>query len=482
MIDMELTFERFAIGVATVIIAIGLLQNALYTIQIMLAAISLRRNPPLKRTGALWERNATVAPPISLLVPAYNEERSIVESVRSLLALLYPNSEVIVVNDGSTDGTLNALTAGFGLLPDARPEEPGLPHKAIRGLLSTPDEPRLLVVDKENAGKGDALNCAINFARAPIICVIDADSILERDALLRAVEPFIDDPERTVAVGATVRVANGCVVQHGHVIDVQLPRKMLALFQTIEYLRSFLMARLAWSQVGALTIVSGAFGLFRRDVVIDAGGYSTQTVGEDLELVIRLHRLMRDRGQEYRITFIPEPVCWTEVPENLRNLGRQRTRWQRGALETFFMHIDMMVKPKRYGRIGTVSFINMLLIDVISPIAEVLGYLLVPLFWWMGLLSIDYLFAFLSLTFAYGVAISAGALILEELELRRFPKISDLLRLVVAAVLENFGYRQLHNMWRVRGTWQFLRGKRSWGHLSRKGFIRPQPAPEAPAA
>jgi cellulose synthase/poly-beta-1,6-N-acetylglucosamine synthase-like glycosyltransferase len=482
MIDTGLTFEGLAIGIATIIIVIGLLQNAIYTLQIVLAAVSLRRNPPLKRTGALWERNATVAPPISLIVPAYNEERSIVESVRSLLGLLYPNSEIIVVNDGSTDGTLHALTAGFGLLPDARPEEPGLPHKPIRGLLSTPDEPRLLIVDKENAGKGDALNCAINFARAPIICVIDADSILERDALLRAVEPFIDDPERTVAVGATVRVANGCVVQHGHVVDIRLPRKLLALYQTIEYLRSFLMARLAWSQVGALTIVSGAFGLFRRDVVIDAGGYSTQTVGEDLELVIRLHRLMRDRGQEYRITFIPEPVCWTEVPENLRNLGRQRTRWQRGALETFFMHIDMMVKPKRYGRIGTVSFINMLLIDVISPIAEVLGYLLVPLFWWMGLLSIDYLFAFLSLTFAYGVAISAGALILEELELRRFPKISDLLRLVVAAVMENFGYRQLHNIWRVRGTWQFLRGKRSWGHLSRKGFARPHTAPEAPAA
>jgi cellulose synthase/poly-beta-1,6-N-acetylglucosamine synthase-like glycosyltransferase len=323
------------------------------------------------------------------------------------------------------------------------------------------------------------LNCAINFARADIICVIDADSILERDALLRAVEPFIDDPERTVAVGATIRVVNGCTVQHGHVIDVRLPRRMLALFQTIEYLRSFLMARLAWSQIGALTIVSGAFGLFRRQVVIDAGGYSTQTVGEDLELVIRLHRLMRDRGEAYRITFIPEPVCWTEVPETLRNLGRQRTRWQRGALETFFMHADMMVKPRLYGRIGSLSFLHMLLIDVVSPIAEVIGYVFVPMFWATGLLSVDYLLAFLSLTFAFGIAISAGALILEELELRRFPKIADLLRLVVAAVLENFGYRQLNNVWRVRGTLQFLRGKRAWGHLSRKGFMR---APEVPAA
>lgn len=474
-----LTFEQFAVGVTTAIIATGLLQNAISVAQLVLAALCLAGNPPLKRTGALWERNAGVAPPISLLVPAYNEERSIVETVRSLLALLYPNVEVIVVNDGSTDGTMAALTAGFGLVPDTRPAAPVLPHKPILRVLTAPEDARLLVVDKANAGKADALNCAINFARADIICVIDADSILERDALLRAVEPFIDDPERTVAVGATIRVVNGCTVQHGHVIDVRLPRRMLALFQTIEYLRSFLMARLAWSQIGALTIVSGAFGLFRRQVVIDAGGYSTQTVGEDLELVIRLHRLMRDRGEAYRITFIPEPVCWTEVPETLRNLGRQRTRWQRGALETFFMHADMMVKPRLYGRIGSLSFLHMLLIDVVSPIAEVIGYVFVPMFWGMGLLSVDYLLAFLSLTFAFGIAISAGALILEELELRRFPKIADLLRLVVAAVLENFGYRQLNNVWRVRGTLQFLRGKRAWGHLSRKGFMR---APEVPAA
>jgi cellulose synthase/poly-beta-1,6-N-acetylglucosamine synthase-like glycosyltransferase len=461
--------EQFAVIVATIIISIGLLQNALYMVQLVLAGLSLSRNPPLKRTGALWERNAAVAPPISLLVPAFNEEKSIVESVRSLLALLYTNIEVIVVNDGSTDGTMDALTRGFELEPDMRPSAPSLQHKPIRRVLGATQDPRLLVVDKENGGKADCLNCAINFARSPIICVIDADSILERDALLRAVEPFIDDPQRTVAVGATVRVANGCVIQHGHVVDVRLPRKMLALFQTIEYLRSFLMARLAWSHVGALTIVSGAFGLFRRQAVVDAGGYSTQTVGEDLELVIRLHRLMRDRGEDYRITFIPEPVCWTEVPETLKNLSRQRTRWQRGALETFFMHIDMMVKP-RYGRIGSVSFLNMLLIDVISPVAEVLGYVLVPLFWASGLLSVDYLFAFLSLTFAFGVAVSVGALILEELELRRFPRIGDLLRLTIAAVLENFGYRQLHNIWRVRGTLQFMRGKRSWGHQPRKGF------------
>jgi cellulose synthase/poly-beta-1,6-N-acetylglucosamine synthase-like glycosyltransferase len=479
MIYAGFALEQFAIGVATVIIAIGLLQNGVYVLQLILAALSLTRNPPLKRTGALWERNAAIAPPISLLVPAYNEERTIVETVRSLLALLYTNIEVIVVNDGSTDATMAELIKGFDLVPEMRPAAQSLPHKPIRSVLGATQEPRLLVIDKENAGKADALNCAINFARSPIICSIDADSILERDALLRAVEPFIDDPERTVAVGATVRVANGCVVKHGHVVDVRLPRKMLALFQTVEYLRSFLMARLAWSHVGALTIVSGAFGLFRRQAVIDAGGYSTHTVGEDLELVIRLHRLMRDRGEEYRITFIPEPVCWTEVPETLKSLSSQRTRWQRGALETFFMHIDMMVKP-RYGRIGSISFINMLLIDVISPIAEVLGYVLVPLFWGVGLLSVDYLFAFLALTFAFGIAISAGALILEELELRRFPRILDLLRLVFAAVLENFGYRQLNNIWRVRGTWQFLRGKRSWGYLARKGFVRaPEPAPAA---
>ncbi len=455
--------------VAAIVITTGLLQNALQIAQLAIAAAALRRRPPADRVGLLWQRYADVAPPIALLVPAYNEELSIVESVRSLLGLQYPNIEIVVVNDGSKDATLQALIDGFGLVPAQRVFEDSVPHKPIRAIYRSPMEPRLVVADKENGGKADALNAAVNLARSPIVCSMDADSLLEQDSLLRAVQPFVDDPQRTVAVGATIRVGNGCRIAHGHVAEVGLPRSVLAVLQTIEYLRAFLMARLAWSELGSLTIVSGAFGLFRRRIIIDVGGFSTDTVGEDLELVIKIHRHMRDRKLDYRIDFVPEPVCWTQVPESLAVLGRQRARWQRGALETFFKHRDMLLRP-RYGRIGSVAFVHMLLVDVLGPVAELLGYILVPLFWAMGVLSLDYFLAFLAVTFAFGIAVSTGSLVLEELELRRFPRARELSLLLGAAILENFGYRQINNWWRVKGFWQYLRGRHDWGQMTRVGF------------
>jgi cellulose synthase/poly-beta-1,6-N-acetylglucosamine synthase-like glycosyltransferase len=250
-----------------------------------------------------------------------------------------------------------------------------------------------------------------------------------------------------------------------------LPRRLLPLFQTIEYLRAFLMARLAWSRLDALTIVSGAFGIFRRSIAIEVGGYTHGTVGEDLEIVIKIHRRMQEAKRDYHIRFVPEPVCWTEVPESLRVLGRQRKRWQRGALETLARHRDMILNGN-YGRVGMLGLGNALLTDAFGPLFEVLGYLLVPLFWATGLLSVDFLMAFLALTFVFGICISVGSLILEELELRRFPRARDLFILTLAAILENFGYRQLNNIWRVLGFYQYLRGKQGWGTMTRRGFAK----------
>lgn len=466
-----LSAESIATLVALTVIITGLLQSFVQLVQLGLATMVLLSRPPAQRLGLLWNRYAGVAPPIAFLVPAYNEERNIVDSIHSLLAMHYPKIEVVVVNDGSTDRTLSVLAKSFGLVVSKWDFDDILPHKGIRAIFRSPREPRLLVVDKVNGGKSDALNCAINLARSPLVCSIDADSMLEPDALLRAVKPFIDYPDLTIAVGATVRVANGCRVAHGRVLDVRLSRNLLALFQTVEYLRAFLMARLAWSEVGLLTIVSGAFGLFRRRVVIEVGGYSTETVGEDFELVVKMHRYMRELRRPYRIEFVPEPVCWTEVPETLSSLGRQRARWHRGALQTFFKHITMLGRPK-YGRVGVVGYTNMLLIDVISPIAEIIGYLLVPILWALGLLSLEFFVAFAALSFSFGLAISAGSFILQELELRNFAKTRDLVILLIAAVAENFGYRQLNNLWRFRGFCEFLIGKQGWGSIARKGFLR----------
>jgi cellulose synthase/poly-beta-1,6-N-acetylglucosamine synthase-like glycosyltransferase len=279
----------------------------------------------------------------------------------------------------------------------------------------------------------------------------------------------MEDPQHMVAVGGTIRVANGCVIRAGQVRKVGLAKRFLPLVQTLEYIRAFLIARLALSRLGVLTIISGAFGIFKRSVAVEVGGLSVGTVGEDLELVIKIHRYMRDHKRPYRMRYVPEPVCWTEAPETTKLLGRQRTRWERGALEVFFKYSDMLMNPK-YGRIGLIGFTYALLMDVMGPLSEVLGYLLIPAMYYIGLLSVDYMLAYLALTFTFGIFISVMSLILEEMELHRVPRTRDLLALVIVAIIENFGYRQINNFWRVIGWGQFLYGKRAWGEMKRRGL------------
>jgi cellulose synthase/poly-beta-1,6-N-acetylglucosamine synthase-like glycosyltransferase len=453
------------------IVSVGLLQTFTYLIQLPTAWLELRKHSQAGDTETSWQMltAAGVAPPISLLVPAYNEEAVIVQSVRSMLTLEYPEIEVIVVNDGSKDGTLRAMIEGFDLKLVARVHERRVKHAEVRGIYGSPLYPRLVLIDKANGGKADAINAGINFSRCPLFCVGDADSLLEAQALLSAARPFMEDPERVVAVGGTIRVVNGCEVKAGRVTKVGLPRQFLPLVQTMEYIRAYLMARLALSRWGALTIISGAFGIFRRDVAMEVGGFSHGTVGEDLEIILKMHRHLSDQKRDFAMRFVPEPVCWTEAPESWKILGNQRKRWERGALEGFFKHKDMMFNPK-YGNIGMVAFPLSFVTDVLGPIVEILGYLLIPIFWMLGMLSLQFLLAFTALVFVIGVFISACSLILEEMELKRVPRARDLLILIGVSIVENFGYRQINNWWRVVGYWQFLRKQQGWGEMKRKGF------------
>lgn len=261
----------------------------------------------------------SLAPPVSVLVPAFNEQLTVVSTVRALLGLNYSHHEVVVVNDGSTDHTLARLVAEFSLVPFPEAYRVRLVTQRIRTVYRSTTHPNLRVIDKENGGKSDALNAGINAARYPLFCAVDADSVLQRESLARAVRPFLEDAS-TVAVGGTVRLANGCTIVDGFVEKVGLPRNPLALLQVVEYLRSFLFGRLGWSPFNALMVISGAFGVFRKDVVLDAGGYRTDTVGEDMELVMRLHRHCRAAGRRYRIVFIADPICWTEAPEDRKSV------------------------------------------------------------------------------------------------------------------------------------------------------------------
>lgn len=462
-------FDIVAYTVSILVIVVSMTQNLLYLILLLIAVGVMAGRPHVHQSRALWNGVVDAAPPISVIVPAFNEAATIADSLRSLLALEYPDFRVVVVNDGSNDATLDVLIDAFALEPTTIDRLSPLAHKPLRGLYRSERHANLLVLDKENSGKADALNAGLGQVTTELFCAVDADSLLEADGLLRVVQPFMEDPERVVAVGGTVRVANGCGVRAGRIRHVALPKKLLPMLQTVEYLRAFMMARLAWGRLGCLMIVSGAFGLFRRDVVIELGGYSTETVGEDLELVIRLHRHAREAGRDYRIDFVPEPVCWTQVPESLGVLARQRQRWQRGALESFFIHKDMLVK-RRYGRVGRLGLGHILLLDVVTPIIEVIGYILLPFFWMNGTINTEFFLAYLAMTFAFGVFISVASLILEEFERRRVPRAVDLVRLTLAAILENFGYRQLANIWRIQGHWHYLRGAGHWGKQARIEF------------
>jgi cellulose synthase/poly-beta-1,6-N-acetylglucosamine synthase-like glycosyltransferase len=416
--------------------------------------------------------------PISVVVPAHNEARTITETVRSLLGVNYGEFEVVVVNDGSTDGTLDRLVSEFGLKKTDKIYRRTLPTGPVRGIYASLEFPNLVVVDKEWGGKADALNTGINVSRYPLFCSVDADSIIEDNALLRVVKPFMEHPDEMVAVGGIVRIANGCTVHEGRVVRIGLPRRALPVFQVVEYLRAFLSGRIGWSTLRSLLIISGAFGLYRKSEVIAVGGYDRWSETEDLELVLKLHEHLSAARRRYRIVFVPDPVCWTEVPSSFGVLARQRNRWHRGLLQSLWHHRRMLFNP-RYGVIGTVALPYFVLFEMLGPFIEILGYVIVPLSWALGILNLDFFLLFLMLAIFFGVFLSVAAVLLEEISFRRYPGWEHLLILVIVGVLENFGYRQILALFKVKAFFDFLRRRRAWGRMDRQGF---RPArPEAPA-
>ncbi len=413
--------------------------------------------------------------PMTLICPVHDEEAGVVASVNSLISLRYPEFQVVVVNDGSTDATLARLIEAFRLRPSHRVLRQLLPTQEVRGIYESVYVPNLLVVDKANGGKADALNCGLNLARYPLVCCMDGDSLLENDSLLRIARPFMDRPG-LVASGGVIRPLNGCRVTAMGIRGIHLPDSWLARFQIVEYLRAFLFGRVGLASLDSVFIVSGAFGAFRKDLVVKAGGFDTTTVGEDFELVVRLHRRMRDWGQPYHITLVPDPICWTEVPEDLRTLGRQRNRWQRGLWEALWRHRRMWFNPA-YGRVGLFSMPYFLLFEALAPAIEAGGYLVFAGSVWRHSLNTPFAVLFLYVALLLGVLNSVVSVLLQEISGHRYQGLKAFSLLLLTAVAENFGYRQLTLWWRLKGTFDWLRGKGGWGRMRRRGF-----GPAAPPA
>jgi len=417
-----------------------------------------------------WIQDTPLAPPITLIVPAHNEESSIRIGVRNLLELDYPELQVIVVNDGSEDRTLEEMREEFRLRPVRSVYVTEMKSAPVRALYRSSVDPRLLVVDKEPGGsKADAVNAGLNAATSPYVCIVDADSVLERDALLRIMLPILADPERVVAVGGIIRVLNGSEIAKGQLRRVRLPRKSIEVIQVIEYLRAFLIGREAWGQGNMLMIISGAFGVFRADLVRAVGGYRPNAIGEDFDLVARMHRHLREKKADYRIHFVPDPMCWTEVPSDLKSLGRQRARWQKGLLDVLWLTRGMLFRP-RYGRIGFLALPYLWVFEFAAPVIEILGIVTIVLAAALGVLSRTFFLQFLLFGYAFATVISIGSVLQEEITYKRYNDWQDVVRLVSYCFLEHFPYRQMHMLWRLQGIWQYLRGDTAWAPLKRKGL------------
>ena len=447
-----------------------------YTIYFVIMTLSFRKIASIVK-GTFYSRFRSLAvsdhvPPVSILVPSYNEELTIIESVRSLLSLEYPKYEVLVVNDGSVDRTLDVLIEEFGLtaLPDSElPESYALEASPIRAVYHNPEYPNLYVLDKPNGGKADALNVGINFSHYPLICTIDADSLLDRDALIRMVRVYMENPAETVAVGGNVRIANGCRIENGTVKDVRLPRKLLPMLQSIEYLKAFLGGRIGWSSVNALLIISGAFGLFRKQDVINVGGYREGFPGEDMNIVLKLHKSMLEQKRKYRIAFCPDAVCWTQAPDTLRILGSQRKRWGRGNLKNMWEFRHLFFNPK-YRQIGLFAIPYNVLFETLNPYFKITGFLAL-----VGYVSMDMTKWYILLTFflvnmMISLIFNCGAMLLEEIAFRRYSKARDAWRMVAFALLLSLGYDHLNAYWRFRGHIDFFRNKKTWGVMERKSW------------
>jgi cellulose synthase/poly-beta-1,6-N-acetylglucosamine synthase-like glycosyltransferase len=452
-----------------VVLSYFFLGNGIYTILMLLSLratwVHMRR---MSYQGLDALRHSPFTPPVTIVIPAWNEQDVIVNAVRSALQTDYPDVHVIVVDDGSTDRTLDRLVQNYGLVGMDGAYHPSIPTAPIRAYYVNPAMPNLLVVSKVRGGKPDALNAGINLCRSPYFCNLDADCLLERDSLLRLMDPIINSSGETVVSGGIVRILNGCQTKGGRVLRVGLPRTWLERFQVVEYLRSFLFGRTGWHLLGGTLIVSGAFAVFHCASVIEAGGFCHDTVTEDMDLIVQLHQWAAENNRKIRMSFTSDPVCWTECPSTLAMLAHQRRRWQLGLCQTLWKHSQILF-GRKYGIVGWLSFPFHSYVEGLGAAVEFLGYLLIPVGIFLGMVPAALLLVFILLGFIYGGFLSVGAVLLEELTYRRYPRLRDLLTLVVFAMFENIGYRQLVLYYRFQGLLKFLAGNHHWEKVAHAG-------------
>ena len=444
-----------------------------YTGMLIFAFIEMRKQYKLDKT-ALDEDyiDAFYSKPLSIIIPAYNEEVGVVDSIHSVLNLKYPQTELIVVNDGSTDQTQQIVIEQFKMKRIPKVVKEQIKSKPILNIYQSEIHRNLYLIEKENGGKADALNAGINLAKYPYFCSIDGDSILDEKSLLRVMKPIIMSNEEVIAAGGNVRIANGLDVHMGSVYQKrELPNRPLVLMQIIEYTRAFMMGRISLAKFNLILIISGAFSVFAKEWVVKVGGYSVQTIGEDMELVVKLHRYLYENKIEKRIEFVPDPVCWTEAPESLSVLRKQRRRWHQGLIESLVKHKKMTLNPK-YGKIGMISFPYFWIVECFGPIIELGGYIYIIVALFMGKVYFEFALLLALLFILYGSILSAFSVLMETWSVNVYSGTKNFFKLILLSLTEAFWYRPLTMIWRCEAFIQVLLGRKSWGHMKRVGLSK----------
>ncbi|WP_024615670.1 glycosyltransferase family 2 protein [Clostridium sp. Ade.TY] len=404
-------------------------------------------------------------PPISILVPAYNEEKSILNCIKSLLKLDYPIFEIIIISDGSTDKTVEKIITEFGLKKVKRPIRKLIRSKEIINIYENKDEVKITLIDKLNGGKADALNTGINASKYPYFVSLDADSMLNYDSLKNIIEPIIED-DRTIAVGGNIKVSNSAVIDNGEIKRIKTPKKAIVIFQLIEYYRVFLTNRVWFNRFNGNLIVSGAFGLFKKQSVVNVGGYSLGCIGEDMDLIIKLHSFYRKNKRKYKIQYNPNAICWSEAPERYKDLKNQRKRWHTGLMQSLLGHKYIFLNI-RYGIVGIFSFMYYFIYEMLSCIIEILGLIVIILSYSIGIINWDFFKTFMFMYIIYSTIISISAIILERYMFKSLMSIKTTLVFILFSIIECFGYRQLCSLYRILGVISYKRKKFEWNKIQR---------------
>jgi cellulose synthase/poly-beta-1,6-N-acetylglucosamine synthase-like glycosyltransferase len=457
---------------ANLIFILTLVLFTSYLILGIFSAVALRK---YLRKNSYINYNALVLSPlvprISIIAPAFNESKSIIDNVRTLISLYYNNFEVVIVNDGSTDDTFQKIVQAFELVKVNYYFDYRIPCERIKGVYKSdnPSYNRLIVIDKNNGGKADSLNAGINISRNSLIVTIDADSIIESDSILKLIKPFLEEKEhKVIGTGGVIRIVNSCDIERGHIREIKLPDQILPRLQVLEYTRAFLLGRMAWSHLDGLMLISGAMGMFDRETVILAGGYSIKTVGEDMELVLRMRRYKGDRKEKYEVTYIPDPLCWTEAPSDFKSLRKQRTRWTRGLIESLWSHRKLFMNP-RYGKLGVLGYPYWFFFEWLSPLIAFSGFVYTIYLVIAHKLNLPFFLLLFLFVYTLAVCLSVWAVLFEEITFHKYGRKRDVLRLLAAALVEPFFY-PMHTLFALIGNIEALGGKQGWGKAKRSGF------------